>query len=131
MSFIEKTKRFLPVFIWMAVIFWFSSRPDLPKNQFIWVDFLFKKTAHVCEYFILTILISRAIGVKYAPQAIIYALAYAFTDEIHQLFVPGRTGMLRDILIDSLGISLAFISIITFPKWRELLSPAPTIKPKK
>ena len=29
---------------------------------------------------------------------------YASTDEIHQLFVPGRSGMIKDVLIDSLGI---------------------------
>lgn len=29
---------------------------------------------------------------------------YAITDEIHQLFVPGRSGMIKDVFIDSLGI---------------------------
>ena len=29
---------------------------------------------------------------------------YAITDEIHQLFVPGRSGMTKDVFIDSLGI---------------------------
>ena len=28
---------------------------------------------------------------------------YASTDEIHQLFVPGRSGMVRDVFIDSIG----------------------------
>jgi len=28
---------------------------------------------------------------------------YAVTDEIHQLFVPGRSGELRDVMIDSIA----------------------------
>ena len=29
--------------------------------------------------------------------------AYAATDEFHQIFVPGRAGMLTDVMIDSSG----------------------------
>ncbi len=29
---------------------------------------------------------------------------YAVTDELHQLFVPGRSGQLRDVLLDSAGV---------------------------
>jgi hypothetical protein len=36
---------------------------------------------------------------------------YAVSDEIHQTFVPGRAGQLRDVLIDSCGV-LAGICII-------------------
>lgn len=36
-------------------------------------------------------------------------MIYACTDEIHQLFVPGRSGQFRDVMIDSLG---AFIGIL-------------------
>ena len=33
-------------------------------------------------------------------------MAYACTDELHQLFVPGRAGMVTDVLIDSTGAAL-------------------------
>ena len=36
--------------------------------------------------------------------AIIVGIIYAFTDEFHQKFVPGRTSSLKDVLIDSLGV---------------------------
>ena len=31
------------------------------------------------------------------------AVAYAVTDEVHQLFVPGRSGRITDVLIDGAG----------------------------
>jgi VanZ family protein len=34
-------------------------------------------------------------------------LTYAISDEIHQTFVPTRTGSLTDVFIDSVGIFLA------------------------
>lgn len=36
--------------------------------------------------------------------AIMVGIIYAFTDEFHQKFVPGRTSSLKDVLIDSLGV---------------------------
>lgn len=36
--------------------------------------------------------------------------AYACTDEIHQLFISGRSGEIRDIIIDSCGIFAGIIS---------------------
>ena len=40
---------------------------------------------------------------------------YACTDEIHQLFVPGRAGKFTDVLIDTTGgiIMLLFIALVT------------------
>lgn len=89
------------------MIFLFSNRPDLPKNEVIILDFIIKKLAHVSEYFILVFLWHRALGQKMLIEAFLISLFYAFTDEIHQLFVPGRTGLLRDVAIDGLGIILA------------------------
>ncbi|MFR1872919.1 MAG: VanZ family protein [Coprococcus sp.] len=31
------------------------------------------------------------------------AALYAVTDEIHQLFVPGRSGQITDVILDSCG----------------------------
>ena len=33
----------------------------------------------------------------------VFCLVYAITDEIHQIFVPGRAGMVRDVIIDLFG----------------------------
>ena len=39
----------------------------------------------------------------------IFCILYAMSDEFHQLFVPGRSGEIRDICIDSLGALLGII----------------------
>ncbi len=83
------------------------------------------------EYTILFLLWYRALGIKNPFRAIIFSLIYAFTDEIHQLFVPGRTGSLRDVSIDFSGMLIAAILIVKFDLWKILLSPLPTKKQGK
>lgn len=95
------------VFIWAAVIFTLSSIPTLPKSEIIWWDFLLKKTAHVIEYAILFLLLLRALGKKHATLIFIIAILYAFSDEFHQSFVPGRTSRLSDVGFDTLGMIIA------------------------
>ena len=41
---------------------------------------------------------------------LVFCFLYAITDEIHQMFVPGRAAMIRDVIIDSCG-ALCSISI--------------------
>ena len=45
---------------------------------------------------------------QYSVTNIYYAIGlsilYSCTDEFHQLFISGRSGSIRDILIDSIGI---------------------------
>lgn len=65
-----------------------------------------RKTAHMMEYALLGGLFCMALGrfpaARY-PGAWILAVACAALDEYHQTFVPGRSGELRDIAIDSAG----------------------------
>ena len=74
-----------------------------------------RKIAHGGEYAILSSLIMGIfIGLKnkIVLEAIFsWAIAslYAVTDEIHQLFVPGRSGQVIDVIIDSSG---AFIGVL-------------------
>lgn len=52
-------------------------------------------------------------SLKYAlAMSILFSFLYACTDEIHQIFVPGRSAQFRDVLIDTLGAS--FGAIITY-----------------
>ena len=106
--------RYLPPILWMVVIFFFSSRPDLPKNQFFLLDFFLKKSAHILEYFILLLLWHKALGQKTPATAFLISLLYAFTDETHQLFVPGRGGLLQDVAIDSIGLVTSLLVITKY-----------------
>lgn len=40
------------------------------------------------------------------------AVLYAISDECHQLFVPGRSGEVRDVLIDSAGIAVGVLLVL-------------------
>ncbi len=74
-----------------------------------------RKTAHVIEYAILAAAIClplRLRGLKRRRLLLWSVLAtaiYAASDEIHQRFVPGRSGRLQDVLIDTLGAILGAI----------------------
>ena len=77
------------------------------------IDHPIRKCAHATIYFVLALLILLALGtnsdnfLKNALIAVIACFVYAMTDEYHQTFVPGRSGELKDCLIDSMGAGLA------------------------
>ena len=99
--------RFLPVLIWAAVIFTFSSIPSLSTHLGTW-DLVLRKAAHLTEYAILAALLRRATG-SYG-WAFTLAVAYAATDEFHQTFVRGRHGSPIDVGIDAIGVSLGLMA---------------------
>ena len=52
------------------------------------------------------------------PQlAFLICVLYAISDEIHQLFVPGRAGQVRDVLIDSSGSFLGIFLVMLFVRF--------------
>ena len=70
---------------------------------------LIRKSAHFTLYLILGLLLINAlsehmtINYKCILISLLIAFLYACSDEIHQLFVPGRSCELLDIIIDSSG----------------------------
>ena len=92
--------RWLPVAVWMGVIFAFSAVPSLSSGLGGW-DLVLRKCAHMTEYAILAALVVRASG-SYA-LGFALAVAYACTDEFHQTFVRGRHGSPVDVCIDAAG----------------------------
>ena len=98
--------RFLPALIWMALIFYGSSRQKVAITENYWLSFAFFKSLHIIEYGILFLfwrfaLFGKTYGVK---AAIVFSIFYGITDEFHQSFMPGREGRLRDVFIDALGV---------------------------
>jgi VanZ family protein len=92
--------RWLPVLVWAGVIFAFSSIPSLNSGLGTW-DYVLRKGAHLTEFAILAVLLVRATG-SYA-WALVLTVAYAASDEVHQLFVRGRHGSPIDVGIDTVG----------------------------
>lgn len=134
----KRRQRWMLAFLWMMIIFFLSAQSgnesgslstslfkplfDMLVPMGIPADLLsliIRKSAHFIEYMILGILVFRALD-TYEIQlsqkvylAILLCIGYAISDEIHQIFVPGRAGTLIDVLIDSLGsaTSIAYIYI--------------------
>jgi VanZ family protein len=106
---VEATLRWLAVFVWMGAIFALSSIPSISTPFEPGYDFTFKKFAHVTVYGILTALLFGAVRTHIRDKgyalltALLVAVLYAFSDEWHQTFVPGREGTLRDVTIDGIG----------------------------
>lgn len=83
-----------------------APRVDINKRNF---NHILRKKAHFFTYLVLGILVasglrkSGLVGYKLVGLAILICVLYAISDEMHQLFVPGRGGQVRDVLIDSAG----------------------------
>lgn len=125
----------LAVFLWMIIIFNFSSQvgeqsdglsrglvnivvavigkvaPGLDFDLNIF-DFLIRKTAHFTVYLVLCVLTVNALlksGLQRAVTPIAalgISILFAGSDEVHQLFIPGRSGQVRDIIIDGAGAAI-------------------------
>ncbi len=70
---------------------------------------LIRKSAHFLEYMLLGFLMFnvlkdyRKVSVKLGLISLFLSFLYSCSDEIHQMFIPNRTALLVDVLIDSLG----------------------------
>jgi VanZ family protein len=95
-----------PVVLWAAVIFAFSSVPDLGTVLGTW-DLVLRKIAHAGEFAVFGALLLRALGDELPALGL--GVAYAASDELHQHFVEGRVGAPLDVLIDSVGVAIGVL----------------------
>lgn len=77
-----------------------------------------RKLGHFVVYFILGILVfftlkSYNIKLSLTYYAILICCIYAFSDEFHQLFIPGRSCQISDVVLDTFSSSF---SILLFNK---------------
>lgn len=71
-------------------------------------EHIVRKMAHFSIYTLLGFLASLTVGrrklfSRKSLGVIVFCFLYACSDEIHQIFVPGRAGMFTDVLIDTSG----------------------------
>jgi VanZ family protein len=105
-----------PVLAQMGLIFYFSAQP---KGSPVLEDFpLPGGVGHFIGYGLLGFLLYRAFNRgltgwsgKAAGKSLLVAFLYALSDELHQLFVPGRQTALTDVAIDTAGILLALLLV--------------------
>lgn len=80
-------------------------------------EVLVRKSAHLLLFTVLGVLAyltaRNYLKNKHFLWSAIFCLLYAISDEIHQILVPGRAGLVSDVLIDTagsiLGIGILFI----------------------
>jgi VanZ family protein len=132
-------KYWLPVALWMSLIFYAStdamssgntSRIIGPVLRFIFpeisdeaigmVQLVARKSAHATEYAVLALLVWRARRQpargdhrpwcwRTARFAFLVALMYAASDEFHQTFVPSRMGQVTDVAFDAAGAAAGLL----------------------
>ena len=119
----KRFKYLLPVVVWMSVIYMFSTMQTGTASAIVWSDFVVKKTAHLTEYGVLSLLIYRGLinsGFKKeeaAGMAVIASMLYGVSDEWHQSFTPGRMPKAYDVIFDTIGATLAiYLLWNTLPK---------------
>lgn len=127
-------KYWLPVLIWLGVIFIGSSdlmsaehtsrfllpflrwlRPDISPETLALIQFVMRKGAHVTEYAVLAFLFFRAVfrgaNLKWSMSILcvnvwLVCVLVAALDEFHQSFVESRGASPWDVMIDSAGAIL-------------------------
>jgi VanZ family protein len=131
MNFKRLLKNWLPVMVWIGVIFLGSTdlmsaehtsrfivpflrwiKPDISAETLASIHFIVRKCTHVGEYAILALLLLRAATLMPNSKRsipILYVsiwgvcLFVAVTDEFHQTFVASRDAAATDVMIDSAG----------------------------
>ena len=117
--------RWGPALVLMAGIFLASSRNKASIPDFGAWDWPVKKSGHFLVYGLLGLAYFRglAAGRPAAPRwrlallAVGMVAAYGATDEVHQVFVPGRGAHATDVLIDSLGAAAALAAWLCLSAW--------------
>lgn len=97
-----------------------SYDEDDTWNQMV----LLRKLAHFAEYLVFAILLMNALLFRMSWKesvkwTLFIGIAYAIFDEVHQLFIPERSGNLFDMLIDTFGIVLGLLCMIWINKVRK------------
>jgi len=78
-------------------------------------DLYFRKLAHIAEFLVLSVLVCFLIKEytldikKILLISFIICLIYSCSDELHQLFVLGRSAELMDVFIDNIGCFIGYI----------------------
>lgn len=136
----KKIRYFIPAIAWMLFIFYMSHQPatiststsgffvDMLRSLFSlsdgYIDILqtiIRKGAHMSEYAILAILLYYGF-IHYNIKntyivSFIATVLYACSDEFHQLFIPGRSGAILDVGIDSIGVFIGLFFVWIFYRY--------------
>src|SRR5262245_46497838 len=140
-------KYWLPLLIWLAVIFVGSTsvmsaehtsryivpfllwlKPGMSPKAIWTILVVVRKCAHVTEYTVLALLLWRALrsvptlrprSVRVFGAVLFGCALFAVSDEFHQTFVKSRTPSIRDVLLDVGGALLGLLIGASFARRRQ------------
>lgn len=92
----------------LHILKWLSIDPNETITAMNLCDYIIRKIAHFTEYTalgiglcgLMQVLIKRYCGII----AVVLGAALAALDEFHQLFIPGRSALVSDVVIDTCGV---------------------------
>lgn len=141
----QRARRYGPLVVWTGVILFASTDgfsagntsriirplmlwlfPEITETQLATVHLLTRKTAHFVEYAILAFLARRAfitstrelLKNNWFAVSLVLVVVVAVIDELHQSFVPARTGSIYDSGIDIAG-GLTMLMLIAWYQRRK------------
>jgi VanZ family protein len=144
-TFWFRVKRWLPVLLWMAFIYAGSTDllashhtsrfigpflrwlyPQVTHATIARVQTVVRKTGHVTEYAILSLLLLHAlrspdgapVGARTWVLTLVISALYAVSDEAHQATIPTRQGNVSDVLLDTAGAALGLAGCWWQARWR-------------
>jgi len=103
-----------PWLLWLSLIWIVSSLPsdNLPSymNKIVGID----KLAHFTQYLILGLLVNRWLkrmnmSGKKSLYMYGFILALALIDELHQIFIPGRSFSVYDMIANGSGLVCGYL----------------------
>ena len=105
----------LPVAIYMAIIFVLSSQQNPPA---LGPETLSDKSQHLVGYVGLGVVVCRALAGGFprrvnraaAIGTLLLTIGYGVTDELHQMFVPNRSSEMGDLYADAAGAAIGLIA---------------------
>jgi VanZ family protein len=115
------TRDWLPVLVYVSLIFFLSAQPNLqPPLHFENSD----KLMHLLEYGGLGVLFARALRDNFPARSWVFTsllalgagLVIAAGDEYFQSFIPGRESSVFDWLADGTGLTFAQLAYLAFAR---------------
>lgn len=114
----------MPVVIIMSLIFYLSS---LPGDEIIAAGLgpeKFHIGGHFAMYFFLYLALYRATQSHW--KSLLFLVAYSLVDEYHQIYTPGRTASLKDLIVDTLaGLVAGGLIWTLYPRIPKILKNLP------
>lgn len=101
----------------VEVSYWGQTISVETRGYFYFVEFLIRKAFHFVGFGFIAIvvyLLFRKMKLRWSALfAIVTTFIIASLDELRQFFVPGRTGVFKDVLLDTAG-AITFIYLLKF-----------------